>query len=162
MKVTKYIITSPECTDILPSDIAAMVYDSKYSVNVKETCFGAIINGEEDAIKSLIEEIRALDPSGIFIKDRCFPPGDRRRCRGLTSGSPNKIVSSVFGRRGGGARPGYIMIEAESKMLPMISRALASLAKGESDTPKEEAATAKKTTPCTRRNLIKSSKDEFS
>ncbi|VVB71854.1 Uncharacterised protein [uncultured archaeon] len=128
--VTKYIITSPECTDILPSDIATMVYDSKCSVNVKETCFGAIINGEEDAIKSLVEEIRGLDPSGIFVKDRCFPPGDRRRCRGPTSVSPNKIVSSAFGRRGGGARTGYIMIEAESKMLPMISRALAATNEG--------------------------------
>ncbi len=60
--VTKYVITSPECTDILPSDIATMIYESKYSVNVKETCFGVIINGEEDVIKSLVEEIRALDP----------------------------------------------------------------------------------------------------
>ena len=116
MKVTKYIITSPE-SDILSSDIAMKIYGSKYDVNVKETCFGVIINGEEDVIKSLVGEIRDLDPSGIFIKDRGFPPGDPRRCRG---------------RRGGGARPGYYMIESESKMLPLISKALASEAKGES------------------------------
>ncbi len=73
MRVTKYVITSPECTDILPSDISTMVYDSEYNVNVKETCFGAIINGEEDVIRSLIEEIRALDPSGIFIKKQRIP-----------------------------------------------------------------------------------------
>lgn len=86
------------------------IYGSKYDVLVKETCFGVIVNGEEEVINSLIKEIRSLDPAGIFIKDRGFPPGDPRRCRG---------------RRGGGARPGFYMIESESKMLPMISRALA-------------------------------------
>lgn len=110
MLVTKYVITSSE-SNILPSDIAMKIYGSKYDVTVKETCFGVVINGEEDAINALIKEIRALDPAGIFIKDRGFPPGDPRRCRG---------------RRGGGARPGFYMIEAESKMLPMITRAMAS------------------------------------
>jgi putative methanogenesis marker protein 6 len=109
MLVTKYVITSSE-SNVLPSDIAMKIYGSKYDVTVKETCFGVVINGEEDVINALIKEIRALDPAGIFIKDRGFPPGDPRRCRG---------------RRGGGARPGFYMIESESKMLPMISRALA-------------------------------------
>ena len=132
MKITKYVITSPECTDILPSDIAAMIYESKCDVNIKETCFGVIINGEEDVIKSLVEEIRALDPPGIFIKNRGFPPGDPRRCRGTDSSSPNKIVTLTSGRRSGSARPGCYMIEAESKILPLISKALASQAKEES------------------------------
>lgn len=109
MLVTKYVITSSE-SNILPSDIAMKIYASKYDVVVKETCFGVVINGEEDVINALIKEIRAMDPSGIFFKDRGFPPGDPRRCRG---------------RRGGGARPGFYMIESESKILPMISRALA-------------------------------------
>jgi putative methanogenesis marker protein 6 len=110
MLVTKYVITSTE-SNILPSDIAMKIYGSKYDVLVKETCFGVIVNGEEEVVNALIKEIRSLDPAGIFIKDRGFPPGDPRRCRG---------------RRGGGARPGFYMIESESKMLPMISRALAS------------------------------------
>ena len=110
MLVTKYVITSSE-SNILPSDIAMKIYGSKYDVLVKETCFGVIVNGEEDVVNALVKEIRSLDRAGIFIKDRGFPPGDPRRCRG---------------RRGGGARPGFYMIESESKMLPMISRALAS------------------------------------
>jgi putative methanogenesis marker protein 6 len=124
MRVTKYVITSPE-SNILPSDIAMKIYGSKYDVNVKETCFGVMINGEEEAIKELVKEIRAMDPPGIFIKDRGFPPGDPRRCRG---------------RRGGGARPGFYMIESESKMLPMISRALVSKGEGEGaeEVPKEK------------------------
>ena len=111
MLVTKYVITSSE-SDILPSDIAMKIYGSGRKVNVKETCFGVMINGEEDVIAELVKDIRTLDPHGIFIKDRGFPPGDPRRCRG---------------RRGGGARPGFYMIESETKLLPMISRALAFL-----------------------------------
>lgn len=110
MRVTKYVITSAE-SKILPSDIAMKIYGSEYDVNVKETCFGVVVDGEEDVVSALLKEIRAMDPEGIFIKDRGFPPGDPRRCRG---------------RRGGGARPGFYMIESEAKMLPMISRALAS------------------------------------
>lgn len=145
MRLTKYVITSPE-SDILPSDIAMKIYGSKNDVNVKETCFGVIINGEEDVIKKLVNEIRALDPSGIFIKDRGFPPGDPRRCRG---------------RRGGGARPGYYMIESESKMLPLISKALASQAKGEAAALEEEVIPTKKR-PLDARKLEEIIKDEFS
>jgi putative methanogenesis marker protein 6 len=134
VRVTKYIMTSPECTDILPSDISTMIYESGYGVKVKETCFGAIIEGEEQPIKSLVEEIRALDPSGIFIKDRGFPMGDPNHCRGSVFSSSYRMVSSVSGCRSGSARPGCYMIEAESRMLPLISKALASMANEESET----------------------------
>lgn len=109
MRVTKYVFTAPN-SDILPSDIAQMIYGSAYDVNVKETCFGAIIDGEEDVIETLVKDIRAMDPNEIFIKDRGFPPGDPRRCRG---------------HRGGGPRPGFHMLEFETRLLPFISEALA-------------------------------------
>ena len=144
MKITKYVITSPE-SDILPSDIAMKIYGSKYDVNVKETCFGVIISGEEEVIKPLVEEIRALDPSGIFIKERGFPPGDPRRCRG---------------RRGGGARPGYYMIESEAKLLPLISKALAYQAEGEATVSEAETKPAKKLLDTKRLEEI--IEDEFS
>ena len=105
MLVTKYVITSSE-SNILPSDIAMKIYGSKYDVTVKETCMGVTINGEEEVIDELVGDIEAVER--IL---RGFPPGDPRRCRG---------------RRGGGARPGFYMIESESKILPMISRALTS------------------------------------
>jgi putative methanogenesis marker protein 6 len=114
MRITKYVIASQE-SDILPSDIAMKIYGSNYQVNVKETCFGVIVEGEEEDVLALIKEIRAMDPYGIFIKDRGFPPGDPRRCRG---------------HRGGGARPGFFMIQCESKALPLISRALACESQG--------------------------------
>jgi putative methanogenesis marker protein 6 len=127
MRVTKYVITS-SLSEILPSDIAMLIYGSKHKdVFVKETCSGVMINGEAEVIDALVREIRAMDPAGIFIKDRGFPPGDPRRCRG---------------RRGGGARPGFYMIESESKMLPLISRALAE--KGEAGPEKVEEPPLKK------------------
>ena len=145
MRVTKYVVTSPECTDILPSDVSTMIYESKYGVKVKETCFGVIIDGEEDAIKSLVEEIRALDPSGIFIKDRGFPLGDSRHCRGSVLSPSYKMISSVSGKRSGSVRPGCYMIEAESRMLPLISKALRSQAIGKSKSSGKDSRNGKKT-----------------
>lgn len=119
MKVTKYVITGQD-SDVLPSDIALKIYELGREINIKETCFGVIIDGEEEDIKATVEEIRAMDQSNIFIKDRGFPPGDPRRCRG---------------HRGGGARPGFYMMQYESELLPLISRGLASEARGEEAPP---------------------------
>jgi len=126
VKVTKYVITGQD-SDVLPSDIALKIYELGREINIKETCFGVIIDGEEEDIKATVEEIRAMDQSNIFIKDRGFPPGDPRRCRG---------------HRGGGARPGFYMMQYESELLPLISRGLASEARGEEAPP--EAASRKR------------------
>jgi len=115
LKATKYVVTSQD-SDVLPSDIALKIYELGREINVKETCFGVIIDGEEEDIEATVKEVRAMDPSNIFIKDRGFPPGDPRRCRG---------------HRGGGARPGFYMMQHESEILPLISRGLASEAEGE-------------------------------
>lgn len=115
MKSTKYVVTSPD-SDVLPSDIALRIYELGLEINVKETCFGVIIDGEEEDVSATVEEVRKMDESNIFIKDRGFSPGDPRRCRG---------------HRGGGARPGFYMMQHESEILPLISRGLASEARGE-------------------------------
>ncbi|MHC1631855.1 MAG: methanogenesis marker 6 protein [Methanotrichaceae archaeon] len=115
MRVTKFVVTSQD-SDVLPSDIAMKIYESGRNINVKETCFGVIIDGDEDDVRETVNEIRMMDLNHIFIKDRGFPPGDPRRCRGY---------------RGGGARPGFYMIEYESKILPLISQGLASEERGE-------------------------------
>jgi putative methanogenesis marker protein 6 len=122
VKSTKYVVTSQD-SDVLPSDIALKIYELGREINVKETCFGVIIDGEEEDINATVEEVRAMDNSNIFIKDRGFPPGDPRRCRG---------------HRGGGARPGFYMMQHESEILPLISRALASEARGEEASPEIE------------------------
>jgi len=115
VKATKYVVTSQE-SDVLPSDIALKIYELGRDINVKETCFGVIIDGEEEDIRATVEELRKMDESNIFIKDRGFPPGDPRRCRG---------------HRGDGGRPGFYMMQHESEILPLISRALEADLRGE-------------------------------
>lgn len=123
MRSTKYVVTGQD-SEVLPSDIALKIYELGREINVKETCFGVIIDGEEEDVEATVKEIRMLDPSNIFIKDRGFPPGDPRRCRG---------------HRGGGARPGFYMMEHESEILPLISRGLEAEARGEVVPPEIEA-----------------------
>lgn len=106
--VTKMVVLS-NSSPILPSELALRVYEISTDVIVKETCFGLIVTGEDKSVNELITELRKLDPSGIFVKDRGFQPGDSRRCRAV---------------RGGGPRPGFHQLEKESEILPSISLGL--------------------------------------
>jgi putative methanogenesis marker protein 6 len=96
-------------TYTLPSDIVIKIYESKADITVKETCFGLVIEGKRSEVNQLAEEIRSLDPTRIFIKERGVPPGDPYRCRA---------------GRGGGAKPGFHQHEVEYDMLPFITEAL--------------------------------------
>ena len=104
-EITKMVVLA-DSSPILPSELALRAYELSTDAVVKETCFGLIVTGSEKAVNETIEELRKLDPSGIFVKDRGFPPGDSRRCRAV---------------RGGGARPGFHQLEKESAILPSIS-----------------------------------------
>jgi putative methanogenesis marker protein 6 len=104
-KITKMVVLA-ESSPILPSELALRAYELATDAVVKETCFGLIVTGSEQAVNEIVKELRRLDPSGVFVKDRGFPPGDSRRCRAV---------------RGGGPRPGFHQLEWESKILPSIS-----------------------------------------
>ena len=67
-----------------------------------------------------IEEIRKLDPSHIFTKERGFAPGDPRRCRGHRFGP----------------REGFHQMEKEYTILGYVAEAL--------ENPKEVEVEAKK------------------
>jgi putative methanogenesis marker protein 6 len=105
--ITKLIILSSR--RVMPGELLDKIYSLKKDVIVKETCFGAEVSGEREEVNSLIKEVRSLDPYGIFVKERGFPPGDPRRCRATR----------------GGARPGFHQIEIEMNSLPLIAKALA-------------------------------------
>ncbi len=107
--VTKYIfVESPSMT---PSDLAIRAYEISQGVMIKETCFGLQVTGKEDEVNRIIDSLRALDPTHIFVKDRGFPPGDPRRCRANL----------------GGARPGYFGHEFEIGLIRRISKGLEAL-----------------------------------
>jgi putative methanogenesis marker protein 6 len=113
--VTKYVfIDSP---DITPQTLSIRAYEISRGIMIKETCFGLQITGTPDEVGRVIGELRMLDPSHIFVKDRGFPPGDPRRCRANL----------------GGARPGYYGHEFELPLLRYISRGLDRLAACEKD-----------------------------
>lgn len=105
---TRIIIIGPD-SRLTPEIIAKKVLS--FPITVKITCWGLILSGAPEVIHTAVREVRELDPHRIFTKLRGYPPGDPRICR--------------F-HRGGGARPGFHLIEFESSLLPHISRALES------------------------------------
>ena len=123
---TRMIFISPD-SEITPSQVKSKILTlisedtSMAGVRVKETCFGAFIEGEEQNVREIVEEVRKMDKNGIFSKPRGFPIGDPRICRAT---------------RRGGPRPGFHQLELEYKLLPRVREALNKL-EGEKGTISE-------------------------
>lgn len=105
--LTKLVVISSD--SILPIDAALEIYESETDITIKETCFGTMVTGPEDAVNKVVSEVVKLDRNHIFVKERGFPPGDDRRCRA---------------GRGGGPRPGFHFLRNEIGLLPSIGKAL--------------------------------------
>jgi len=95
-----------------PSRLFRYLNSLEYDMNVKETCFGAFIEAEDEIVDKVVELVRGLEKNKIFCKDRGFPIWDQRRCRAFRKGGP---------------REGFHQLEAEQKVLTRISKALESL-----------------------------------
>jgi putative methanogenesis marker protein 6 len=106
--VTRMIILGPSA-QISQSELVQKLHMLELPLTIKSTCYGAMVNGEEDVVMEAIEKIRKLDPYNIFTKDRGFPPGDPRRCRA----------------KRGAAREGFHQLEKEFELLEGVSEALA-------------------------------------
>jgi putative methanogenesis marker protein 6 len=106
-KVTRMIVLGPS-SNISQSELVGKLHMLELPLIIKSTCYGAVINGEENDVMEAIEKIRKLDPSNIFTKDRGFPPGDPRRCRA----------------KRGGAREGFHQLEKEYELLEYVCEAL--------------------------------------
>lgn len=105
-KITKMVVISD--TE-LPSDMAINAYKVSSDVTIKETCYGLMVTGTRGEVDKVVNEVRKLNPTKIFVKERGFPPGDERRCRA---------------NRGGGPRPGFHQLKNEIDMLPDIGKGL--------------------------------------
>ncbi|RCV63379.1 hypothetical protein C5S53_14080 [Methanophagales archaeon] len=113
---TRVIVISPD-SEITPeqlkSRLLALISEDKSmassDVIVKETCFGALIEGEGQKLRVIVEAVRVIDTNGIFSKVRGFPIGDPRICRATRKGGP---------------RPGFHQLELESRLLPAVRKAL--------------------------------------
>lgn len=113
---TRVILISPDSV-ITPEGVKSKILGivsedtsmASSDIRVKETCFGALVEGEAEKIREIVEKVRELDKNGIFSKPRGFPIGDPRICRAT---------------RRGGPRPGFHQLELEQELLPMVRAAL--------------------------------------
>ncbi|MDH5806208.1 MAG: methanogenesis marker 6 protein [Candidatus Methanomethylicaceae archaeon] len=106
---TYVVMLSPD-SNLTPSMLVEKI--SKISgIVYKETCYGLLIEGEEEVIEEAIRELKSMDPNRIFIKIRGYRIGDERICRA---------------KRGGGPRPGFFMLGQERSVLKNVVKALES------------------------------------
>ena len=113
------VIVLSEDAKTSPSKLFRFLNSLDYNIRVKETCFGAMIEGEDDIIDKIAHIVRNLEENKIFCKDRGFPIWDERRCRAFRKGGP---------------REGFHQLEAEQKTLELISKGLEEIEKeGELD-----------------------------
>jgi len=110
---TRLIFIAPS-SDLTPDQIARFVHNMGNDVIVKETCYGAVLEGPREQVRITRDEIRKLDPNRIFSKVRAFPVGDIRRCRAHH-----------------GSRPGFAQLEKEWKDLCLIEKGLICAERGE-------------------------------
>jgi putative methanogenesis marker protein 6 len=103
------VIVLSEDAKTSPSKLFRFLNSLDYDIRVKETCFGAMIEGEDKVIDEIADIVRNLEKNKIFCKDRGFPIWDERRCRAFRKGGP---------------REGFHQLEAEQKALELISKGL--------------------------------------
>jgi len=92
---TRLIVISP-ASGITPDQITRAIHTMGKNVTVKESCYGAVVEGQRETVREVVSEIRKLDANGVFSKVRAYPAGDPRRCRAHH-----------------GTRPGFAQLEQE-------------------------------------------------
>lgn len=137
---TKIVAVSSKT--VMPGDAAMAAYAAGYPVKIKETCYGLVISGDKDDVDNVAEAVRNLDKNHIFIKDRGFPVGDKRRCRA---------------DRKGGQRPGFYTLSEEIGKFGVVGDALDIYY---SDSPRIKAKWPERVDPSKIEKLIKKFDEE--
>ncbi|MDH5815508.1 MAG: methanogenesis marker 6 protein [Candidatus Nezhaarchaeota archaeon] len=119
MKKTFMIVVNPD-SDLSPEKLFDEVLSLDADASVKCTCFGVLIEGEEEEVSKILKYVREKYPYDTFVKLRGYPINDRRVCRA---------------HRGGGPRPGFHQLDAEFRLLPLIAYALKDLSLEEGKEP---------------------------
>ncbi|KQM10785.1 MAG: DUF2102 domain-containing protein [Candidatus Methanomethylophilaceae archaeon] len=114
---TRLIMISP-ASNVTPDQLARTVHAMGRELSVKETCYGCLLEGDPKTVVEVRDELRKLDPHGIYSKRRAYPAGDPRRCRAQH-----------------GTRPGYSQLEAEWKLLANLQHAMDAIDMGEKAPP---------------------------
>lgn len=111
MKKTFMIVINPD-SELSPEKLFDEVLSLNADISAKCTCFGLLVEGEEEEVSKVLNYVRKKYPHDVFIKLRGYPINDRRVCRA---------------HRGGGPRPGFYQLDAEYRLLPLIADALRNL-----------------------------------
>jgi len=115
LKKTYIIVVNPS-SELSPDKLFNEILNLSADVTAKCTCFGVMVEGEEEELSKVLKYVREKYPYDVFIKLRGYPINDRRVCRAF---------------RGGGPRPGFYQLDAEYRLLPLIAEALRDLKLGE-------------------------------
>lgn len=110
---TRMIVISPS-SSVTPDQVTRLVHSLGMEITVKETCYGAMIEGSKEDVHKALAAVRNLDPDRIFTKVRGFPIGDARRCRAHH-----------------GSRPGFTQLEKEWECLRLVDKGVTASACGE-------------------------------
>ncbi len=116
---TRLLMISPRSM-LTPDQLVRTIHAMNREVRMKETCYGAVIEGEKSVLKTLVDEIREKYPNEVYSKRRAYPAGDQRRCRAHH-----------------GTRPGYSQLEAEWDLLSNVQYGLECADRGEEKIPLE-------------------------
>jgi putative methanogenesis marker protein 6 len=116
---TRMIVISPS-SSVTPDQLTRSIHALGLAITVKETCYGAMIEGPREQVRAAVKELRKLDPNKIYSKVRGFPMGDMRRCRAHH-----------------GSRPGFTQLEQEWACLPLVQKGLDAAERGEKTCERE-------------------------
>ncbi len=114
---TRLLMISPKSM-LTPDQLVRTIHAMNRDVRMKETCYGAVIEGEKEPLKTLVDEVRKKYPNEVYSKRRAYPAGDQRRCRAHH-----------------GTRPGYSQLEAEWDLLSNVQYGLECADRGEERVP---------------------------
>ena len=106
-KINRMIVLGPGCF-ISTKELVTELQMLELPINIRLTCYGAHINGEEEYVLEAVKKARG------------FPVGDPRRCRAKRKG----------------AREGFHQLQAEYQLLPHVSYALEHMKRVEVTRPK--------------------------
>ena len=117
---TRLIMISP-ASDIAADQIVRTIHAMGKNVIVKESCYGAVLEGRMDTVREIVQDLRNLERNAIFSKVRAYHAGDPRRCRAHH-----------------GTRPGFAQLEQEWGDLWKIQHGLDCAEKGEKANERKE------------------------
>lgn len=125
--ITRMVVLS-EGSDIAPGSLLTYVQSLGEPVEVKETCYGLMVQGDRQTVDKVINALKERAPYSVFTKERAFCIGEKRKCRiGKSKG-----IS-------GAARPGFHQLKIEAQLLDDLGKALKAVDVGENEVTEKES-----------------------